>query len=186
MRELRLIFKACFIDYHTFSTQIEKLMDWQTLAAEEGDESWLENTPLSFEALKDSNLWDYTQDIDQSTLIPREEIEVTAETVDDYGNPVTVTYMASESPDDYKKDILTWDRFNMERYLWTHRGPRFSRLIQLAFHDCLKYSDGDGGGGGCDGCINWSGMGWTPPKIIKDGFTDLGLAGDPDACKVKF
>ena len=120
-------------------------MDWQTLAAEAGDESWLEGTPLSYEALKNTTLWEYTQDIDKSTLIPREEVEVTAETVDDYGNPITITYSASESEDDYKKDILKWEYFNLERYLWTHRGPRHSRLIQLAFHDCLKYTDGSGG-----------------------------------------
>ena len=113
--------------------KVEKLMDWQTLAAEAGDESWLEGTPLSYEALKNTTLWEYTQDIDKSTLIPREEVEVTAETVDDYGNPITITYSASESEDDYKKDILKWEYFNLERYLWTHRGPRHSRLIQLAF-----------------------------------------------------
>ena len=113
-------------------------------------------------------------------MIPTEELEVTADTIDDYGNPVTVTYSLD---DDYKKDILQWERFNLERNIWAHRGPRFSRLIQLAFHDCLKYADEDGGGGGCDGCINWSGMGWIPPKLIKDGFTDLGETGDPDVCK---
>ena len=32
-------------------------------------------------------------------------------------------------------------------------------LIRLAFHDCLKYSMEEGGGGGCDGCLNWEGMG---------------------------
>jgi len=29
------------------------------------------------------------------------------------------------------------------------------KVIQLAFHDCLKYEDGSGG---CDGCLNWTGM----------------------------
>ena len=33
-------------------------------------------------------------------------------------------------------------------------------LIRLAFHDCLKYSMDQGGGGGCDGCLNWEGMGF--------------------------
>ena len=147
-------------------------MDWQTKAAEEGDESWLEGTPLSYDALKKTTLWEYTRNIDHSTLIPREEVEITAETVDDYGNPITITYSATdpEFPNEYDKDILKWDFFNLERYVWTHRGPRHSRLIQLAFHDCLKYADEDGGGGGCDGCINWSEMGWTPPKLFKDGF----------------
>jgi len=30
-------------------------------------------------------------------------------------------------------------------------------LMRLTFHDCLKYSDGSGG---CDGCLNWEGMGF--------------------------
>jgi len=37
--------------------------------------------------------------------------------------------------------------------------PTSRKLIQLAFHDCLKYSDGKGNSfGGCDGCLNWDGM----------------------------
>merc|ERR1711936_631447 len=30
-------------------------------------------------------------------------------------------------------------------------------LLRLAFHDCLPYKDGTGG---CDGCLNWAGMGF--------------------------
>ena len=30
------------------------------------------------------------------------------------------------------------------------------KVLRLTFHDCLKYDDGTGG---CDGCLNWSGMG---------------------------
>ena len=30
-------------------------------------------------------------------------------------------------------------------------------LLRLSFHDCLKYTDGKGG---CDGCLNWKGMGF--------------------------
>ena len=41
------------------------------------------------------------------------------------------------------------------------RGPRESLLIQLAFHDCLRYEDGTGG---CDGCLNWQGVGYRSPK----------------------
>ena len=37
------------------------------------------------------------------------------------------------------------------------------RLIQLAFHDCLRYEDGTGG---CDGCLNWSGMGYVSPRAF--------------------
>ena len=29
-------------------------------------------------------------------------------------------------------------------------------MLRLGFHDCLKYADGSGG---CDGCLNWEGMG---------------------------
>ena len=94
-----------------------------------------------------------------------------------------VNKLDTETEDDYKKDILKWEYFNLERYLWTHRGPRHSRLIQLAFHDCLKYADEDGGGGGCDGCINWSEMGWTPPKLFKDGFKTNEESTKEEPCK---
>ena len=37
--------------------------------------------------------------------------------------------------------------------------PTLRKLIQLAFHDCLKNVDSDGNQfGGCDGCLNWEGM----------------------------
>ena len=37
--------------------------------------------------------------------------------------------------------------------------PTSRKLIQLAFHDCLKYSDAKGNNfGGCDGCLGWDGM----------------------------
>eukprot|EP00091_Calanus_sinicus_P023272 TRINITY_DN7768_c0_g1_i1.p1 TRINITY_DN7768_c0_g1~~TRINITY_DN7768_c0_g1_i1.p1 ORF type:complete len:205 (+),score=43.26 TRINITY_DN7768_c0_g1_i1:296-910(+) len=32
-------------------------------------------------------------------------------------------------------------------------------VLRLAFHDCLKYKDGTGG---CDGCLNWNGVGIPP------------------------
>jgi hypothetical protein len=35
--------------------------------------------------------------------------------------------------------------------------PRDSKLLRLGFHDCLKYTDGTGG---CDGCLNWKGVGF--------------------------
>lgn len=34
--------------------------------------------------------------------------------------------------------------------------PDQAKMLRLAFHDCLKYDDGTGG---CDGCLNWKGMG---------------------------
>merc|ERR1719209_2197485 len=37
--------------------------------------------------------------------------------------------------------------------------PTTRKLIQLAFHDCLKNIDSNGNHfGGCDGCLNWEGM----------------------------
>ena len=36
--------------------------------------------------------------------------------------------------------------------------PSANKIVRLAFHDCLKYADGSGG---CDGCLNWDGMGIT-------------------------
>jgi hypothetical protein len=37
--------------------------------------------------------------------------------------------------------------------------PTTRKLIQLAFHDCLKNVDSKGNHfGGCDGCLNWEGM----------------------------
>ena len=34
------------------------------------------------------------------------------------------------------------------------------KLLRLGFHDCLRYKDGSGG---CDGCLDWSGMGYRFP-----------------------
>ena len=40
-----------------------------------------------------------------------------------------------------------------------HLAPTTRKLIQLAFHDCLKNMDSEGNRfGGCDGCLNWEGM----------------------------
>lgn len=55
-----------------------------------------------------------------------------------------------------------------QTYKWKARGPTPSRLIQLAFHDCLRYEDDSGG---CDGCLNWSGMGYVSPRV-KDQFQE--------------
>merc|ERR1711963_735189 len=35
------------------------------------------------------------------------------------------------------------------------RIPTPPKFLRLAFHDCVKYTDGTGG---CDGCLNWHGM----------------------------
>merc|ERR550539_81392 len=36
------------------------------------------------------------------------------------------------------------------------REPNAPKFLRLAFHDCLKYTDGSGG---CDGCLNWHNVG---------------------------
>ena len=65
--------------------------------------------------------------------------------------------------DDYTRDIgnygprITWTGWTEHFAKWDERRPTPARLIQLAFHDCLLYEDGSGG---CDGCLNWSGMGF--------------------------
>ena len=38
-----------------------------------------------------------------------------------------------------------------------HTIPNAAKMLRLGFHDCLKYTDGTGG---CDGCLNWEGMGF--------------------------
>ena len=51
--------------------------------------------------------------------------------------------------DEFSKDHedlgprATWVEQNIRnlRYKWNERGPKNSRLIQLAFHDCLRYSN---------------------------------------------
>ena len=64
-----------------------------------------------------------------------------------------------QKPDGTKKIMLP----NFRKH-----GPKPSLLIQLAFHDCLKYANDTGGGpNGCDGCINWHGIGYRGPTIIE-------------------
>ena len=46
---------------------------------------------------------------------------------------------------------------------YMRKGLQFfpAKLVRLAFHDCLKYTDGSGG---CDGCLNWEGMNFRFPS----------------------
>ena len=37
------------------------------------------------------------------------------------------------------------------------------KVLRLTFHDCLKYDDGTGG---CDGCLNWEGMGTEYEEVF--------------------
>ena len=41
-----------------------------------------------------------------------------------------------------------------------HRAPNAPKMLRLGFHDCVKYDDGTGG---CDGCLNWEGVGVRHP-----------------------
>jgi len=65
----------------------------------------------------------------------------------------------AEGTFNFKEEIISYERV-----------PKTSRLIQLAFHDCLRYTDGTGG---CDGCLNWNGMdffykeAWLDDKVEK-------------------
>ena len=34
--------------------------------------------------------------------------------------------------------------------------PNAAKMLRLGFHDCVRYKDGSGG---CDGCLNWEGVG---------------------------
>jgi len=36
-----------------------------------------------------------------------------------------------------------------------------AKVLRLSFHDCIRYADGEGG---CDGCLNWSGVGHRFPS----------------------
>ena len=46
--------------------------------------------------------------------------------------------------------------------------PKAGTFLRLGFHDCLRYIDGTGG---CDGCLNWEGVGFRRNNE-KDSFSD--------------
>ena len=52
---------------------------------------------------------------------------------------------------------------------------RAPALLRLGFHDCLKYKDGPSGGlsGGCDGCLNWKGVGHRFPDWRNFSFPNI-------------
>ena len=53
--------------------------------------------------------------------------------------------------------------FNNHQFPRSNNGlsPSSRKLVRLAFHDCLRSTDARGNlSGGCDGCLNWSGMDW--------------------------
>ena len=49
---------------------------------------------------------------------------------------------------------------------WLH--PKAGTFLRLGFHDCLRYTDGTGG---CDGCLEWKGVGVRRVNE-KDSFRD--------------
>ena len=60
---------------------------------------------------------------------------------------------------------------NETLYHWRtfHNAPK---LLRLAFHDCVKYEDGSGG---CDGCLNWSGMGTFFEDVKDQRYNDVSV-----------
>ena len=48
------------------------------------------------------------------------------------------------------------DAINNSTIYWWGTYPSAPKLLRLAFHDCVRYTDGTGG---CDGCLNWKGVG---------------------------
>jgi len=59
---------------------------------------------------------------------------------------------------DVKKAQGTWNGIGTT----TEKGQTTENtLLRLVFHDCMRYKDGSGG---CDGCLNWSGVGKSGPS----------------------
>merc|ERR1719228_836738 len=72
-----------------------------------------------------------------------EEIDIVRERIFQFINPTS----------EAKKEM-----FGGRRVKHGSDGPiSENTLIRLAFHDCLRYNDTTGG---CDGCLNWDGMGF--------------------------
>ena len=62
--------------------------------------------------------------------------------------------------------------FNKDFMPWSEGA---ARALRLGFHDCLKYKDGTGG---CDGCLNWKGVGKRYNANLKDFRYDNVVFGD--------
>ena len=50
------------------------------------------------------------------------------------------------------------------------RIPTAASYLRLGFHDCLKYEDGSGG---CDGCLNWEGVGTIFTEFMDHKYPDI-------------
>ena len=82
----------------------------------------------------------------------------------DDGTFTTDGSSAIDTTNDWCRDCL-WGKKDNDK----EQVPQASKLLRLAFHDCVPYVRPDGSvSGGCDGCINWAGMGF-------------GYSGFPDA-----
>ena len=70
-----------------------------------------------------------------------------------------------------KSTGLPDETYNETLYHWGtfHNAPK---LLRLAFHDCVKYKDGSGG---CDGCLNWKGVGRFFNKTEEQHYDDVSL-----------
>merc|ERR1719232_487759 len=55
------------------------------------------------------------------------------------------------------------DQYKMKGALIGRSGNTENKIMRLVFHDCVKYTDGTGG---CDGCLNWKGMGAEVPNVF--------------------
>lgn len=60
------------------------------------------------------------------------------------------------------KTIFT-DKFHTETF------PTAAKFLRLGFHDCLPYEDSEGGKNGCDGCLNFNGMGKDHENLTAQG-----------------
>jgi len=124
--------------------KVIRMMDCQFEAVINGTDGlgcWaIEGLPEELRLDKEDDLGQYTQNINK--------------TINPDAGPESVWDNQKEGQNNFKD----------KRNKFNQRGPRHSRLIQLAFHDCLRYEDGTGG---CDGCINWSSMGYYAPNAIQ-------------------
>ena len=59
--------------------------------------------------------------------------------------------------------------------------PDPPKVLRLAFHDCLKYTDGTGG---CDGCLDWAGMDTSFDNVTQRIYEDV--KGRIKLLKIKF
>jgi len=56
----------------------------------------------------------------------------------------------------YPPETFNTDQHSEEGIYGNWRIPSPQKFLRLSFHDCVKYKDGTGG---CDGCLNWEGVG---------------------------